>query len=127
MNRRAIAFGALARTGDHRNILEKEELRFLLGEACPGLAFESDGSGLPVESCVCRGSWRSISREVMVDSSLVMETSAMPVKFGCLVRCVVYSPGDCASVRNVSMEFVPNARIHRMIDPQSGQACHRLE
>ncbi|WP_147820800.1 hypothetical protein [Salidesulfovibrio onnuriiensis] len=107
-----------------RSVLSKEEIRALLGDAGFGLAFESDAGDAPSESR--EDSWHPISREVMAPSSLVLETAALPVKFGCLVRCVIYSSGESATVQNVSMEFVPNARIHREVDPESGQTRHRL-
>lgn len=97
-----------------RGILDREEIRALLGDAGIGLAFESDArdSGRTVSDSTLSSGWEIISREVYggqgQGSGTVVETSIMHVnRLGSLVRCVTYPDGEPSRVDNVVMEFVP--------------------
>lgn len=115
-----------------RRILEREEVRALLGDTGIGLGFEGETVRRNSVPGVSADSWQRISREVMNKnehgSNMMIETAAMPVKFGCLVRCVIYSrnAGGTGTVHNMSMEFVPNARIEKESDPDTGHTRNRL-
>ncbi|GEM_PF-1377604 len=114
----------------YRKLLEKDEIRMLLGGTGVDMAFEKSNAVRAAKST--DAVWRPLSREVVVHDSrgsdVVMETAAMTAPFGCLVRCVVYTTGglETGAVHNVSMEFVPNARLRRIHDPESGRTSYRL-
>lgn len=109
-----------------RGILEREEIRALLGDAGIGLAFESDArdSGRTSSGSALSSGWEVISREVYGNvgqsDGTVVETSIMHVnRLGSLVRCVTYPDGAPSRVLNVVMEFVPGSNALTC----AGRAC----
>lgn len=97
-----------------RRVLEKDEIRCLLGEIGDDLTLAGDRES---EMSLSGNGWQVISRDRLgagERGGVVVETSAMAVRrLGCLVRCVTYvsQPGQHKNVQNVAMEFVPGARL----------------